>query len=457
FNIAQTNSFPIENPSHSDNSPPNVDTYKFAEEIVEQTEPIMVSEVSYEEPKYDVSNDGLEKEFTDVFGVGRTITKNFSQKQQSEVFYPAKKNLTANLHINTQEPSTNYSSPENGKHYSSSFPEDSQYGYANEIPANTLENSSSKSFAIVGILSKSIAFLILAAIGLVSYVHFFMLSDTNESPNIIRADNTPFKVKPEITESESNITHNLDLYKQITEKNEKQENAQQFLFDNSEAPEDLTALNKKRSENLAASPLNETPSEDLTALNKKKPKNPIASPLNAAYVEDAITAALNHTVPTHEVKTVVVKSDGTIVINPTHHRNEEAFAQFEVTKKTVPEQSQKQSSVSSQSPDVKNNEKNQEKTQYTPTTDVDHIITESNAISTIQEKTRNSLIPIPSPAQLNSKIPMPTSAHSNPLGQTTVQSGEKYYVQLSSQPTPELAQNSLRKIKSKFGSIIGPR
>ncbi|MDD9329072.1 MAG: SPOR domain-containing protein, partial [Bartonella sp.] len=86
-----------------------------------------------------------------------------------------------------------------------------------------------------------------------------------------------------------------------------------------------------------------------------------------------------------------------------------------------------------------------------------HIITESNAISTIQEKTRNSLIPIPSPAQLNSKIPMPTSAHSNPLGQTTVQSGEKYYVQLSSQPTPELAQNSLRKIKSKFGSIIGPR
>ncbi|WP_438721587.1 SPOR domain-containing protein [Bartonella rochalimae] len=432
FNIAQTNSFPIESSSHSDNSPPNVDTYKFAEEIVEQTEPIMVSEVSYEEPKYDVSNDGLEKEFTDVFGVGSTITKNFSQKQQSEVFYPAKKNLTANLHINTQEPNTNYSSPENGKHYYSSFPEDSQYGYANEIPANTLENSSPKSFSIVGILSKSLAFLILAAIGLVSYVHFFMLSDTNESPNIIRADNTPFKVKPEITESESNITQNLDLYKQITEKNEKQENAQQFLFDNSEAPEDLTVLNKKGSENPTASSLNEAPSEDLTALNKKEPENPTTSPLNEAYVEDAITAALNHTVPTHEVKTVVVKPDGTIVVNPVHYKNEEPFAQSEVTKKTVSEQSQKQSSVSSQLPDVKNNENN-------------------------QEKTRNSLIPIPSPAQLNSKIPMPTSAHSNSSGQTAVQNGEKYYVQLSSQPTPELAQNSLRKIKSKFGSIIGSR
>ncbi|KEC56735.1 SPOR domain-containing protein [Bartonella rochalimae] len=457
FNIAQTNSFPIENSSHSDNSPPNVDTYKFAEEIVEQTEPIMVSEVSYEEPKYDVSNDGLEKEFTDVFGVGSTITKNFSQKQQSEVFYPAKKNLTANLHINTQEPNTNYSSPENGKHYYSSFPEDSQYGYANEIPANTLENSSPKSFSIVGILSKSLAFLILAAIGLVSYVHFFMLSDTNESPNIIRADNTPFKVKPEITESESNITQNLDLYKQITEKNEKQENAQQFLFDNSEAPKDLTVLNKKGSENPTASSLNEAPSEDLTALNKKEPENPTTSPLNEAYVEDAITAALNHTVPTHEVKTVVVKPDGTIVVNPVHYKNEEPFAQSEVTKKTVSEQSQKQSSVSSQLPDVKNNENNQEKTQHTPTTDIDHIITESNAISTIQEKTRNSLIPIPLPAQLNSKIPMPTSAHSNSSGQTAVQNGEKYYVQLSSQPTPELAQNSLRKIKSKFGSIIGSR
>ncbi|MCL6229831.1 SPOR domain-containing protein [Bartonella bilalgolemii] len=438
LNIAQTDSFPVGSPPHSYNSPPNVDTCKFAEEIVERTEPIMVSEVAYEEPKYDVSNDGLEKEFTDVFGLGSNITKNFSQKQQNEAFYPAKKNLTADLQINTQEQNTSYSFPDNGKDHSSSFPEDLQYGYAHEIPANTLANSSQKSFTIGGILSKSIAFLILAAIGLFSYVHFFMLSDTNESPNIIRADNTPFKVKPEITEAEDNITHNLDLYKQITEKNEKQENAQQFLFDNSEAPEDLTALNKQTAE------------------------NPTSSSLNKAYVEDAITAALNHTIPTHEVKTVVVKPDGTTVLAPVHHTNEEPFAQSEITNKSKPEQSQKQSSVSSQSSDVKNNEKkhsftNSEKTQHTLITDVDHIITESNATSAIQEKTRNSFVPIPSSAQLNSKIPMPTSSHSNPLKQTTVQSEEKYYVQLSSQPTYELAQNSLRKIKSKFGSIIGPR
>ncbi|WP_407966172.1 SPOR domain-containing protein [Bartonella sp. C271] len=445
LNIAQTDSFPVGNPPYSYNSPPNVDTYKFAEEIVERTEPIMVSDVAYEEPKYDVPNDGLEKEFTDVFGLGSNITKNFSQKQQSEAFYSDTKNLTADLHINTQEQNTSYSFPDNGTHHSSSFPKDSQYGYAHEIPANTLANSSLKGFTIGGILSKSLAFLILAAIGLFSYVHFFMLSDTNESPNIIRADNTPFKVKPEITESEDNITHNLDLYKQITEKNEKQENAQQFLFDKSEAPEDLTALNQQKAEK-----------------NKQATENPTSSSLNKAYVEDAITAALNHTVPTHEVKTVVVKPDGRTVLAPVHYTNEEPFAQSEITNKSEPEQSQKQSSVSSQSSDVKNNEKkhsfsNSEKTQHTLITDVDHIITESNAISAVQEKTRNSSIPIPSSAQLNSKIPMPTSSHSNPLKQTTVQNEEKYYVQLSSQPTHELAQNSLRKIKSKFGSIIGPR
>ncbi|OPB31747.1 SPOR domain-containing protein [Bartonella sp. AR 15-3] len=438
LNITQTDSSPIGNPSHSYNSPPNVDTYKFAEEIVERTEPIMVSDVAYEEAKHDVPNDSLEKEFTDVFGLGGNITKNFSQKQQSEAFYPTKKNLTADLHINTQEQNSSYSFSDNGKHYSSSFPEDSQYGYAHEIPANTLANSSPKSFTIGGILSKSVAFLILAAIGLFSYVHFFMLSDTNESPNIIRADNTPFKVKPEITESEDNITHNLDLYKQITEKNEKQENAQQFLFDKSEAPEDLTALNKQTIE------------------------NPTPSSLNKAYVEDAITAALNHTVPTHEVKTVVVKPDGRTLLAPVHYTNEEPFAQSEITNKSEPEQSQKQSSVSLQLSDVKNNEKKHsfttsEKTQHALITDVDHVITESNAISAVQEKTRNSSIPIPSSAQLNSKIPMPTSSRLNPLKQTTVQNEEKYYVQLSSQPTHELAQNSLREIKSKFGSIIGPR
>ncbi|WP_157861856.1 SPOR domain-containing protein [Bartonella clarridgeiae] len=446
FDNAQMGSVSIENLTHSDNSPPNVDTYKFAEEIVEKTEPVMVSAVSYEEPKYDGPNDSLEKEFADVFSIGNTITENFSQIQKNESFYPAKQNLMADLNINTQEQNTNYSSTENRKLYSSSFPKDSEYEYANETSTNTLANPSSKSFTIGRILAKSLAFLIIATIGLVSYIHFFILSDTNEDLNIIRADNTPFKVKPEITESENNITHNLDVYKQITEKNTKQESTQKVLFDNSETP------------------------EDLTVLNKKVPENPASSPLNEAYVEDAITTALNHIIPTREVKTVVVKSDGKIILASSSHTDEKPVTQFEITNKVIPEQShkvipeqsQKQLSVPLQSSDTKNNEAeynftDRGKTRHTPITDIGHVTTESNSVSAIKEKTRDLFIPVPSPSQLNSKAPMPISSHSDSSRQTTMENGERYYVQLSSQPTSELAKNSLRKIKSKFGSVIGSR
>ncbi|AQX27922.1 MULTISPECIES: SPOR domain-containing protein [unclassified Bartonella] len=435
FDNGQMGSFSMENLTHSDNSPPNVDTYKFAEEIVEKTEPVMVSAVSYEEPKYDVP---LEKEFSDVFSIGNTITENFSQKQRSEAFYPAKQNLMTDLNINTQEKNTNYSSTENGKLYSSSFPENSQYGYANETPTSTLTDSSLKSFTIGRLLTKSIIFLILATIGLVSYIYFFISSDRNEDLNIIRADNTPFKVKPEITESENNITHNLDIYKQITEKNTKQENTQQFLFDNSEAPENLTELNKKVTESSSSSPLDE------------------------AYVEDAIAAALNHIIPTQEVNTVVVKSDGTIVKTSNDHTDEKTVAQYEITNNVIPEQSQKQLSVSSQSSATKKNETEQsftdrEKTKHTLITDSSYVATENNSVSSIKEKMRDSFIPVPSPSHLNSKAPIPNSSNLDSSRQTTMQNGERYYVQLSSQPTPELAQNSLRKIKSKFGSVIGSR
>lgn len=46
---------------------------------------------------------------------------------------------------------------------------------------------------------------------------------------------------------------------------------------------------------------------------------------------------------------------------------------------------------------------------------------------------------------------------SNLSAQVTTQNSENYYVQLASHPTSELAENSLKKLKSKFGSLIGER
>lgn len=427
----QRESFFAHNYTHRDTPPPNVDTYKFAEEIVEKTGPIMVPEVPYEAPEYDVPTDDLKEEFADIFNVGNVSAENFSRQQQqsevfNEIFHQTMDIPKEDAYTNSQDQNANYA-PTNNIGYNSSFStENALYKGIDEIPTHASPSPSIKSSIVGKTLTKTIVLLILVTMGFFSYSHFFMPSQKNGNVPIIHADNTPFKFKQETTETKNDVAHNLDIYKQTTEQNEKQENTQQSLIDNSEQPEDLTELNQQETTSFSSSSLHESD------------------------VEDAVTEAINHTIPTREVQTVIVNQDGTVVLAPMRETERKATDEpEETTDQTTTDQSQDFSPVSSQDSDINNNKE----TEHNFTSAIDKIIAESTSPSKIEEK----VIPVPSYAERNSERQRHADSRTTSPNRIVTQNTESYYVQLASQPTHALAKDSLKNIKSRFGFLIGTR
>ncbi|KEG19616.1 SPOR domain-containing protein [Bartonella bacilliformis] len=415
--------FSAHNFTHHDNPPPNVDTYTFIEEIVEKTEPIMVSEIPYEQPKENIPADGLKKEFSDVFNVGNISENDFSQKQSeffNELFHSPEKNPKEDLRINTQEKKANYHLSEK-EGYSSSFPENSQYRFTNEKSAHKLTTPIWKNFIISKGLIGSTVFFIAIIIAFINYPHFFTSLNESENSPIIRADNAPFKVKPKTIDTENNIIHNLNIYNPITERDEKKENTQKFLIDTSEQPESFIELNDESVSANTASP----------------------SPEVYNNVEDTITEALSHTIPTQEVQTVIVRPEGTRLLTSNHYVQKNTVYQPEVIEK-----SQITSEISSHSSDTSEQESYSEE-------NIDTIIAENTSTNNIIEKNDASFIPVPSLTKPNLHAQTQVVSRSNPSTQTTEQNLGNYYVQLASQPTLKLAEDSLKNLKSKFRSLIG--
>ncbi|PIT69318.1 SPOR domain-containing protein [Bartonella tribocorum] len=425
LNTKQTESFFAHNYTHRNTPPPNVDTYKFSEEIVEKTGPVMVPEVPYEAPEYDVPTGGLEEEFADVLNVGNVPKNDFSQKQQknesfNEIFHQTIQNSKEGGYINSKEQNTDYFSAANMEYNSPSFSESSPYTSSDEIPTYPSAPPPLKSPIWGKIFIKGIFLLILIAVGFAGYSHFFMPSQKNEEMVIIHADNTPFKFKPETTETKNDVAHNLDVYKQTTGQNEKQENTQQFLIDNSEQPENLEGFNPEESSNISSSSSTESD------------------------VEDAITQAINHTVPTREVQTVIVNPDGTMTLSPMHQTERKPAAQSAETVDQIPDEFQESSVFSSHDSDRSDQEND-----HDLKNNIDKIIAENSSNVSIEEK----FIPIPSHAERNAEV----ETHALSQNRIAQQNSEGYYVQLASQPTHELARDSLKKMKSKFGFLIGTR
>ncbi|KEC54494.1 SPOR domain-containing protein [Bartonella koehlerae] len=432
FRDTQKDRFFAHNTMHRNTPPPNVDTYKFAEEVVEKTGSIMVPEVPYEISEYDVPTDGLKEEFADVFNVGNIPAEDSSQQKQqdkvfNELFHQTIQNSEKDSRINPQEQNINYFLADNTE-----YTENLSYKGVDEIPIHTSNSPPFKSSIVTKTLTKGIIFLILIAASFIGYSRFFMSSQKNESTSvpIIRADNTPFKFKQESIETKnSDVAHNLDIYKQITEQNEKQENTQQFLIDNSESPEDLAVLNQQESTRLSPSSLDDSD------------------------VEDAVTEAINHTIPTQEVQTVIVKQDGTVVLAPMHDREKKNADKYEgKADKTTADQLQESQPVSSHFSNTKNKEADDNLTSH-----IDKIIAENISTSSIDKKVENSFVPIPSHMKSNSQVQMPASSRKTPPVQVRTQNLANYYVQLASQPTHELAKDSLKNMKSRFGFLIGTR
>lgn len=429
FKTKQTDNSFAHNYTHRSTLPPDVDTYKFAEEIVEKTGPIMVPEVPYEAPEYDVPNDDLKEEFADVLNVGYVSKENFSRQQQqnevfNEIFHQTTQNPPEDAYTNSQNQNAN-SFPINKEYNSSSFTEEPSYKGIDETYTGASTPPPIKNFIGGKTLTKSIIFLILIAIGFVGYSRFFTTSQKNESASIIHADNTPFKFKQEKAETENDIAHNLDVYKQTTKQNEKQENTQQFLIDSSEQPEDLAEINQQES------------------------TNSLSSSFDESDVDNAVTEAINHTIPTKEVQTVIVNQDGTIVLAPKNLPERKMIDEpKEVIDQATVDQSQDFSAISSHETD-RNNKEKQDKL----TDDIDAIIAENASHSDLEEK----FIPVPSHTEKSSQLQTQASSHPTLSNQIGTQNSENYYVQLASQPTHELARDSLKKMKSRFGSFIGDR
>ncbi|WP_336288672.1 SPOR domain-containing protein [Bartonella sp. CB60] len=431
----QTNVSRMRNHPHGDDTPPPaIDTYKFTENVVEKTGPIMVPEVPYEAPEYDVPADGLKEEFSDVFNIGNVPEKHSSPQQQNqaldEIFHQTAQNLEARpdmVDINAKKQNADYFPTDNMEHYPSSFAENSPYRDADKILAKTSATLASKTFTTNKVFSKGVVFLILIIIVFFGYFHFFTSSHKDDGSLIIHADNTPFKFKQETTETENSVAHNLNIYKQENEQNEQQENTQQFLIDNSESPHDLASLNQQESESFSSSS-------------------------NESDVEDAVTEAINHTVPTQEVQTVIVKPDGTAVLVPMRSTDQKANDDPETIDEVTADQPQEEPSVFSQESDINNQEAEHD-------FDVDKVIAENTSSSDMKEETQNSFtsVPIPSYAKPHSNAETYATSHSNLSTQGETQDLENYYVQLASQPTSALAEDSLNNIKAKFGFLIGAR
>ncbi|WP_455482606.1 SPOR domain-containing protein [Bartonella sp. B35(2025)] len=434
FKTTQTDNFFSHNYTHKDTSPPpNINTDKFAEEIVEKTEEIIVPEVPYGTPEYGVSSDNLKEEFSDVFNIGNIPVEDFSQQQQNEIFneifHQTVQNSKEDPYVNTPEQNTNYSSP---------FSKNSLHKSVDRIPANTSIPSISKTSLIIGkVFTRSVVPIVLIVIGFTSYSYFFTSSKKNENPLIIRADDTPFKFKQETTRTENDAAHNLDIYKQATGQNETQEDTQQFLINNSESLEDLTELNEQLSENISSSSFNESD------------------------VEDAITEAANHTIPTREIQTVIVKQDGTAILTPMYNidKDKKLTDDIEKNDKITVNQFQEEPSISSKFSDADNSDINNNAIEHNLLVDIDKII-EKNASApdiNIEKKIKNSFIPIPSQTKFSSETQKHVASHSSQSTRETIQNSESYYVQLASQPTSELAKDSLKNIKSRFKFLIGTR
>ncbi|MDD9334215.1 MAG: SPOR domain-containing protein, partial [Bartonella sp.] len=83
-------------------------------------------------------------------------------------------------------------------------------------------------------------------------------------------------------------------------------------------------------------------------------------------------------------------------------------------------------------------------TEHNLTNEIDKIITENSSISNIEEKVKKLSIPIPSDGKFNSEVQTHATSRPTPKIRTATQNLENYYVQLASQPTYALAEDSLR-------------
>ena len=441
------------------NQPPDVNTYKFADEIVETTEPVDVPEIPYPAEEPAQSADALESEFADVFSVGNKQEATNTPQEQDDFFAEAYAQ-SGYGQDKTREPENasetlqgQYPLPQPNVPYDGS----EQALLAGNAALEGLQNQNRpKSFARKLTIGGVALFILLG--GGYAAMKYFMPSQGGGASTVIHADDSPYKVQAEQTGTTNETQNNQDVYNQANGQNGSEGN-QDKLVDHSETPEDLTALN-------------DVPDGVDT----------YADPSN---VEDAITAASNQSVPTREVQSVVVNPDGTITPSPrsnTAEKQDSSSATIndkEANAQNGTEQASSDGTASSESGMsaadselTKIINEDAQSNHGTPDDNGDNSQTGSltsesvlNGINTVNSPKRQQqaqpIITAETPRQSPPALPktptrpLETSEPKTTAPVTASVGSGGYYVQIASQPTQEAATTSMNKAKSLFGSLIG--
>ena len=444
---------------NNSNLPPDVDTYKFADEIVEQTEPVDVPEIPYPAEENTPQSDALENEFADVFSVGNKQETPNTPKEQDDFFAEAYAQSGYNQKQNQFEqnpdvPQGQYGLQNSGNVYAEDNPayaENEQTLIGTNAPFAEMQNQPRPKSLAKKLTVGGVALFIFLGGGYAA-MKYFLPSQGDGASTVIHADNAPYKVQAEQTNTNNESQNNQDVYNQANGETDDKGN-QEKLVDHSETPEDLTALNDA------------------------------ASYADSSNVEDAIAAASNQSVPTREVQSVVVNPDGTISpttnsapsqVEASGNNSEKSQSDNLANVQNGSKQSQSKAKASSE-PEMSEtdseltkiiNEDAQSNKDADNATSKDLSSSQNklSGINTVSSpKPQQQAQPVETAEQTTQKPAAFPNTASTPLTKvepkaapiTASVGAGGYYVQIASQPTQESATASMNKAKSLFGSLIG--
>lgn len=437
------------------NLPPDVNTFKFADEIVETTEPVDVPEIPYPAEETVQKGDALENEYADVFSVGNNQETTNKLAEQDEFFADAYAQSGYNLKQNQSD--NNAAEPQYQSDGSYNAYENNGQNVSTEnmtiadVPSRHKPKSLVRKFTMGGLA------LFIVVGGGYAATKYFMPSHENATSTVIHADNEPFKVPAEQKNTNTDTQNNQEVYNHANGADDAGKNNQDKLVDHSETPEDLTALN-----------------------DTSGGAESYADPSN---VEDAIAAASNQTVPTREVQSVIVNPDGTISPSKASH-SDDMTNNNDAEKKKAEKVNAAQDAVNtgsknanahSEAKDASTDESElvkiinddaltngESKNNSADSVDIAHDnFSGRNSVKVPQKKQQAQpvqtadLNAVPTSLSSTTSMPETKTIKSNSNAPMASVGAGGYYVQIASQPTRESAVDSLNKAKSSFGSFIG--
>lgn len=433
--------------------PPDVDTYNFAENVVETTEPVDVPDIPYAEEETAQQGDALENEFADVFSVGNKQESANKASEQDDFFADAYAQSGYNLkkQQSFEEADLEQANYDNAGSYTN-YPTEAPTQPDENLPLESLQNQKRSSSFVRKLTIGGIALFIAVGGGYAASKYFLPYNSDGQS-TVIHADEAPYKIQAEQASNNHDTSNNQDVYNHANGADDASKENQDKLVDHSETPEDITALN-----------------------NVPDSVDSFSDPSN---VEDAITAASDQTVPTREVQSVVVNPDGTISPsnsadnaekNADNSDTENSHAEAAIgatkspnavnpTSSTTNSQSNTETSTTDSelakiiNDDAKSNEKNNASANVNNSENESDIF---NSVKTPQTKKQAQPVQTADLSEESSAASKPVapakSANVTPMA--SVGSGG-YYVQIASQPTKESAVASLNNAKNSFGALIG--